>query len=535
MKLYELAEKQNISTEAPIVLARVNGNEYELTRKVTGNEKIEFLTTKEKEGYECYRRSTVLLLLKSAYDIVGEEEIHNLRVLYSLGKGLYCELKMSHRTLDQALLEQIESRMRELVQLNLPIKKETITTEEAMNRFHKHHMYDKERLFSFRRSTTTNVYKIDEFEDYFYGCMVPFTGYITRFHIELYGDGFVLVMPEQNDFSHIPVFEPQNKLYATLKESQHWSKALKVSTVGALNDLIVNNTLNDLLLVQEALQEKKLAEIADQIISANKRIVLIAGPSSSGKTTFSKRLGVQLRVHGITPHPIGLDDYFINREDIPVEADGKRDYERLENVDIALFNSDLKKMLNGETVSVPHYNFISGTREYRNDFITLGEHDVLVIEGIHGLNEKLTPDIPKEDKFKIYISALTVLNIDEHNRIPMSDTRLIRRMVRDSLTRGASAAETIARWPSVRAGEKKHIYPFQEEADVMFNSAMITELAVLKTYAEPLLFSVPADTPEYTEAKRLLKFFDYVLGIDSKRIPSNSILREFIGGSCFEN
>lgn len=534
MKLYDLAKQQQQNYEYPIVLAKVNGRYQELMREYKEGSQVEFVTIAEKTGYDCYRRSALLLLLKATYDVVGSDRMDNMKIMYSIGTGQYCELKMCDKELNQELLECIEKRMRELHEAAIPIEKRVISTEEAIARFHKHHMYDKEKLFKFRRASTTNVYRLEEFEDYFYGYMAPNTRCIGQFDLKLYGDGFVIILPDKTDPKRIPEFQEKPKLYHTLKESKEWSRTLGGDTVGALNNMIVDGKLSELVLVQEALQEKKLAEIADRIVEENKRIVLIAGPSASGKTTFSHRLSIQLRVHGKNPHPIGLDNYFINRANIPLEPDGTQNYEKLSTIDIKQFNEDLNALLEGKPVNLPHYNFLTGKREYENDVIVLGDNDVLVIEGIHGLNPELTPFIEEKEKFRIYISALTMLNIDEHNRVPTTDGREIRRMVRDSIFRGETAASTIARWPSVRKGEEEYIFPFQEEADVMFNSATIYELSVLKQYAEPLLFQVHKDAPEYPEAKRLLKFLDYFLGIDSNAIPSNSIIKEFIGGSCFD-
>lgn len=334
--------------------------------------------------------------------------------------------------------------------------------------------------------------------------------------------------------TRVTEFLPRPKLFATMKESNEWGKQLEIDTVGALNDEIAAGGANELILVQEALQEKKIAKIAEQIYEAKgKKFVMIAGPSSSGKTTFSHRLSVQLRTLGLKPHPIAVDNYFIDRDKTPLDENGEPNYECLEAIDTYQFNKDMTDLLEGKTVELPVYNFKAGRREYKGDYKRLGPEDILVIEGIHGLNDKLSYALPKESKFKIYISALTQLNIDEHNRIPTTDGRLIRRMVRDARTRGTSAAETIAMWSSVRRGEETYIFPFQEEADAMFNSALIYELAVLKTSAEPLLFGIPKESKEYLEAKRLLKFLDYFVGVNPNEVPKNSILREFIGGSCF--
>ena len=334
----------------------------------------------------------------------------------------------------------------------------------------------------------------------------------------------------------IPDFVPREKIFNVQKESQEWGDKLDISTVGELNDRITKRGIQNVLLIQEALHEGKISRIAEQIAKAgNKKFVMIAGPSSSGKTTFSHRLSIQLAAHGLKPHPIAVDNYFVNREDTPLDEFGEKNYECLEAIDVEQFNKDMLALLNGRRVELPVFNFKTGQREYKGDFLQLEKDDILVIEGIHGLNDKLSYALPKESKFKIYISALTTLNIDEHNRIPTTDGRLIRRIVRntDARTRGTSAKDTIARWPSVRRGEEENIFPFQEQADAMINSALIYELAILKVYAEPLLFGIDKNQPEYQEAKRLLKFFDYFVPIPSEEVPNNSILREFIGGSCF--
>ena len=364
--------------------------------------------------------------------------------------------------------------------------------------------------------------------------MVPSAGYLKYFKLFLYDEGFVIQMPEQSAPKVVPPFEPQNKLFQVLKESTKWGDMQGIETVGALNDKITKSDVHETVLVQEALQEKKIAEIAAQIAKRPElKFILIAGPSSSGKTTFSHRLSVQLRANGLVPHPIAVDNYFVEREENPRDETGAYDYECLEAVDVKLFNQQLQDLLAGKEVVIPNFNFVTGHKEYGTKTKKLGPNDVLVIEGIHCLNPKLTEHLPDENKFRIYISALTQLNIDEHNRIPTTDGRLLRRIVRDARTRGASAQKTINMWPSVRRGEERNIFPYQEEADVMFNSALIYELAVLKIYVEPLLFGISPDVPEYQEAKRLLKFLDYFVGIGSENVPTNSLLREFIGGGCF--
>ena len=395
-------------------------------------------------------------------------------------------------------------------------------------------MHDKEKLFYYRRVSRVNIYNIEEFEDYYYGYMVPDTGYLKYFDLLLYDKGFVLMMPNRHHSTTIGEFRPHEKLFRVMEESTRWSDIQGLSTVGSLNDRVTKGDVQQMILVQEALQEQKIAEIAGQIKARpSVKFVLIAGPSSSGKTTFSRRLSVQLRAAGLIPHAISVDNYFVDREHTPVDENGEYDFESIKAIDIDAFNDDLNRMLAGEAVQMPTFNFKTGYREYNGDSITMGESDILVIEGIHCLNDELTRKLPAENKFKIYISALTSISIDEHNRIPTTDGRLIRRMVRDFRTRGVDAAETIARWPSVRRGEEQNIFPYQEQADAMFNSALIYELAVLKVQVEALLFRVERSAPEYLEAKRLLKFLDYFVGIGAEMVPTNSILREFVGGGCF--
>lgn len=519
--------------DAPIVLVLKKGKLTEMFKKITGNCEIEFLTVKSAPGIEAYKRSATLIMLKAFHDMAGNKNIEKICIQYSLSKGYYCTIK-GNIELDEALLLRVKERMRELVLENTPINKRTISTNGAVDLFRRHKMYDKEKLFRFRRASKVNIYSLKGFEDYFYGYMVPSTGYIKHFDLFLYDEGFVLQLPVKENPDVVPEFQPQKKLFCVLKESDKWSETLKVDTVGALNEQISMGNIKDIILVAEALQEKKIAEIATQIAqSPDKKFIMIAGPSSSGKTSFSHRLSIQLKANGMSPHPIAVDDYFVNRDMTPRDENGNYNFEVLEALDTELFNRDMIELLEGKTVKMPTYNFITGKREYKGNTMTLGKDDILVIEGIHGLNDKLSYAIPKEKKFKIYISALTQLNIDEHNRIPTTDGRLIRRMVRDARTRGISAQETIARWQSVRNGEESYIFPFQEEADVMFNSALIYELSVLKQFAEPLLFGIERDCKEYVEAKRLLKFLDYFLGVNTEDIPMNSLVREFVGGSCF--
>ncbi len=520
--------------DSQIILVMKNGKLTEMFKKITGDCEIEFLTVKSNPGIEAYKRSATLIMLKAFNDVAGKKNIEKISVQYSLSKGYYCTVKGNVK-LNEEILGQVKNRMLELVNQDVAINKRTIGTNSAVSLFGRHKMYDKEKLFKFRRASKVNIYNLKGFEDYFYGYMAPSTGYIKYFDLFLYDEGFVLQLPTQSNPCEVPAFEPQNKLFEVLKESERWSSALKIDTVGALNEEISKGNIKDIILVSEALQEKKIAEIAAKIAECNsKKFIMIAGPSSSGKTSFSHRLSIQLKANGLTPHPIAVDDYFVDREYTPRDENGNYNFETLEAIDVEQFNKDMIELSKGNKVWLPTYNFITGKREYKGSTLTLGKDDILVIEGIHGLNDKLSYALPKESKYKIYISALTQLNIDEHNRIPTTDGRLIRRMIRDARTRGISAKETIERWPSVRRGEESYIFPFQEEADIMFNSALIYELAVLKQYAEPLLFGIDRDCREYVEAKRLLKFLDYFLGVDTGDIPNNSIVREFVGGSCFK-
>ena len=528
-----VAEEYQKEYADEILLVQVNGKLQELQEKIREGE-VQFITARQKPGISAYKRSATLLMLKAFYAVAGPENVEKVIVDFSIGKGFFVEAR-GNFTLNQELLEQVKAKMQEYVDQEIPILKRSISTDDAIERFHRHRMYDKERLFRYRRVSRVNVYSIDGFEDYFYGYMVPNTKYIRYFDLKLYEYGFVLMLPSMLAPTVLPQFAPLPKLFHTLADSSLWGQRLDLETVGALNDKIAEGDMSHLILIQEALQEKRIAEIAAQIAERKTaKIVMIAGPSSSGKTTFSHRLSVQLEAIGLKPHPIAVDNYFVNRIDSPRDENGNYNYEILECLDVEQFNQDMQALLRGEQVELPYYNFKKGEREYKGDFLKLGKEDILVIEGIHCLNDRLSYSLPRESKFKIYISALTQLNIDEHNRIPTTDGRLLRRMIRDARTRGTSARDTIRMWPSVRKGEEENIFPYQEEADAMFNSALIYELAVLKQYVEPLLFGIPKNCPEYTEAKRLLKFLDYFIGVSSEDIPKNSILREFIGGSCLD-
>lgn len=532
--LLEIAGEHQDKYENDILLALLNNRLVELNKPLRESGTLTFLTGEDEAGMNTYRRSAELLMIKAMYDITDKDTVDRLVVHFSLSKGLYCTIR-GRKGVDEQFLNRMKGRMEELREQAVPIEKRSVHTREAVERFRKHGMEDKVRLLRYRRVSRLNVYNMDNLEDYFYGYMLPDASYIKYYDLFPYDEGFVLQLPSKRNPKQVPPFEPQHKLFQVMKESCEWGERQDLSTVGALNDRIAQGRISELILVQEALQEKKIAEIAQTVSSRpDVKLVMIAGPSSSGKTTFSHRLSVQLMAHGMRPHPIAVDNYFVDREDTPLDEFGQRDYECLGAIDVEGFNRDMNRLLAGETVEIPEFNFKKGKREYKGNYITLGKEDILVIEGIHCLNDALSYSLPKEKKFKIYISALTQLNIDEHNRIPTTDGRLIRRMVRDARTRGTSAKNTIAMWPSVRRGEERNIFPYQETADVMFNSALIYELAVLKQYAEPVLFGIGPQEPEYQEAKRLLKFLDYFIGIPSEEVPKNSLLREFMGGGCFK-
>lgn len=528
----ELAKNFQKKYDHDIVLVLENNKMRELFRKVKDGAAVTFLTTGQIDGYNTYRRSATLLLLKAIYDVEGMDTVRGMKVEFSAGEGYYVSSRKM--PVNEETLARIENRMKELVGQNLPIEKRSIPVEEAIEHFTRHGMTDKARLFRFRRSSSVNVYLLDGFEDYYYGYMVPSTGYLKYFKLIPYDEGFVLEFPPRKTPETFGPFREQPKVFQTLKNSTKWGEILNVGTVGALNEQISEGNVGNIILAQEAIMEKGLGDIAAEIASRpDKKLIMIAGPSSSGKTTFSHRLSIQLMAHGLKPHPIAVDNYFVERVNTPKDENGQYNFECLKAMDIELFNQQMSALLRGEKVFMPTFNFITGMKEYKGNSLKLGPEDVLVIEGIHCLNDALSYSLPAENKFKIYVSALTQMNIDEHNRIPTTDGRLIRRMVRDARTRGASAQKTISMWPSVRRGEDENIFPYQESADVVFNSALIYELAVLKQYAEPLLFGIRPEDPEYLEAKRLLKFLNYFQGIDSNLIPGNSILREFIGGSFF--
>ena len=528
----QIADEYQKQFENKIVLVKFQNDLKELSQSVLRDGSLEFVTADQKPGKDTYRRSLTLLMETAAWKLYPNLE---LLVQHSIGQGYYCEFRHKDAICvpDRKMLSSLKEKMQDFVKADLPIIKYNMNTQDASARFREMGRMDKVRLMRYRRSSRVNVYELQGFPDYYYGYMVPSTGYLEYFDLLLYQNGFMLMFPGK-DPKVVAEFSASDKLFNTLNDSAQWGIDMGIRTVGELNDVIASGRIQDMILVQESYMEQKIGDIAETIASdRRKKFVLIAGPSSSGKTTFSHRLSIQMTAHGLKPHPISLDDFYCNREETPLDENGEFDFECLEALDIPLFNQRMTDLLAGKEVTLPVFNFKTGHREYRQKPLKMGPDDVLVIEGIHGLNEKLSYELPKENKYKIYISALTQLNIDDHNNLSTADGRLIRRMVRDARTRNTTARETLARWHSVRRGEEKNIFPYQEEADIMFNSALIYELSVLKLYAEPLLFSIDTTCPEYPEAKRLLKFLDYFLPVPGENSGHNSILREFIGGGCF--
>ncbi len=518
--------------EAKIVLVSADGRLRELHKILSNDCTIEFITLADKIGMETYRRSATFLLVKAVHDVIGDDGKNHLVAQYTVGRGLLCKL-VDVKPSEQ-FLRSVHARMDELISQNIPIWKSSYSVEEARRIFAEAGMEDKVKLFKFRRASKVNVYSIGDYKDYYYGYMVPSTGYITHYDLYPYEEGIILQLPSRHSPNVVPDKTDSPKLQKTLQNTSNWGASIGIEDVGDLNETICAEGVQDVVLLQEAYMESKIAEIAKDIVNrGSKKFIMIAGPSSSGKTSFSYRLSIQLRALGMRPHPIALDNYFRNREDTPKDENGNYDFECLEAIDVEQFNKDMLALLSGQTVELPSFNFKTGKREYKGDYKRLNENEILVIEGIHGLNEKMSYALPVESKYKIYISALTALNVDEHNRIATTDVRLLRRMVRDNRTRGTSASGTLNMWQSVRRGEEKYIFPFQESADAVFNSALIYELSVLKLYAEPLLFGISKEDPQYYEAKRLLKFLDYFLGMTSEGLPNNSLIREFVGGSIF--
>lgn len=528
-EVYRIYKKEMAYTA---LAARVDNKIEDLGYRLTGPCSVELLDMRTQSANLIYQHSLSLIYLKAASDCLGKSvrvEIQN-----SLNKGLYTEIKWE-KPVTPRHVQQIEHRMRELVDADLPFVKEIVSREEAMDIFEEDGRQEKQRMLSESLNLKQlKFYSLEGCRDFFYGFMAPSTGYIQHFQLMKYRRGVLLRFPHPSAPDRMPPYVDEKKLYRAFGEQTKWDRLLGVNYVADLNEKIENGQYKELIQLSEALHEKKIAQIADMIKKQHKRIVLIAGPSSSGKTTFARRLCIQLKVNGLNPLYLGTDDYFVEREDTPLDEHGEKDYENLQALDIKLFNDNMNDLLAGREVDLPTFDFMTGHKAYGGRKIIISSDQPIVIEGIHALNEDLTPYIPKEEKFKIYISPLTQLNIDAHNRIPTTDERMLRRMVRDNLYRGHDAQSTINSWPKVRTGEDRNIFPYSGEADVLFNSYHVYEIAVLKKYAEPLLAKITPQEPEYAEAVRMLKFLRFFRTIeDDSIIAGNSILREFIGGSIF--
>ena len=529
-KIEDFINYNGIESTTPIVAAKINNSVRSLMHLIEDDVNFEIIDMSSSDGVSIYRKSLLFLFIKVVEELYPDS---NVIVGHSINKGVFCKIENINVPINDDLRRKIESRMREVVGEKLPFVKRTISKEEAKKIYISQEQPDKIGVIDSREKDYVTIYSCGEWSDYFHGYLVPNTGYLNVFELRQYENGFILRYPERGKAYQIPPYNDNKKLFNVFREYKEWNRILGVSNIGELNRVIENNEISMYIRVSEACLEKKYAEAADMIKQGNKKVVLIAGPSSSGKTTSSYRLAVQLMVNGLKPVTIALDDYFVNRDRTPLDEDGKPDFESIEAIDLDLFNQHLEMLINGEEVEVPIFNFKTGMRELTGKKVKLGENGVLVLEGIHGLNERLTYKIAKEDKFKLYVSALTSLNIDDHNTIGTADTRLIRRIVRDNQYRGHDARRTIELWYSVRRGEDKNIFPYQEEADMMINTSMIYEVSALKPYIKPLLEQISPDCVEYAEAKRLLDFLQYFREIGIDDIPRNSILREFIGGSCF--
>lgn len=530
--LDKVAKDFGVEMKNPILGAMVNNVLEELDFLVFHPVSVQFIDITHPEGMRMYVRSLSFILYKAIDELFPDS---HLRIDHSISKGIYCKVTIPQHCLALQDVADIKQRMQEIVDADLPFIHMEEETEEVIRLFESHGLTDKINLLKHRGRNFSSYYKLDGHIDAFYGYMVPSTGYIQVFDLNKYFNGILLQVPQAKNPKEVEPLVIQNKLFEIFQEFSQWIKILDVPNISDLNNSCSNGKSEVLIKVAEALHEKKIGQIADNIRTKKDqvKIILISGPSSSGKTTFAKRLGIHLIVNGMKPLNLSLDNYFVDRDKTPLDENGNHDYEAVEALDISLFNENLLALLNGEKIEIPKFSFETGTRYYDGETVHMQPENVLIIEGIHGLNPQLTNSIPAEAKFKIYVSALAALNIDDHNRVSTTDNRLVRRIVRDYRYRKYSARETISRWPSVRQGEEKHIFPFQEEADTMFNSALLYELAVLKPFAEPILLEVQPNQPEYSEATRLLSFFRYLKPLQPTQIPPTSILREFLGGSSF--
>lgn len=531
--LGQVAEMLALQNDYPFLAAYVNNRLKELSYRVYNPVSVRFIDITHFAGMGVYQRTLFFVLQKAVYDLYPDRKLY---IKNSVAKGFYCEIQ-GLENVSGEMLDQIQERMRDIVDQDIPIVREKMTLAEAEELYRKGGMEDKEALLRTRPHLYVTIYSLANLVGYFYGVLATSTRYVPLFELHKYYKGFHLSVPKRTDPTHLEAMVPQDKMFDVFNEYADWVRVIGVANIGALNSRILEGRGGELIKIAEAFHEKKLGHIADMIQASHKeggaRIVLISGPSSSGKTTFAKRLGIQLRILGLEPVLISLDDYFVDREKTPLDDQGRYDYETLEAIDIGLFNQHLGELLAGRQVSIPRYDFITGKRTSEGIPLQMTERSILVIEGIHGLNPKLTAHIEDKYKFRIYVSALTSISMDNVNRIATTDNRLIRRIVRDYNSRGSSASDTLRRWGSVRRGEDKYIFPNQEQADVMFNSSLFYELAVLKSRVEPLLYEVPDTMVEYSEARRLLRLLDQFTPLDGDEIPPTSILREFIGGSSF--
>ena len=516
------------------VNAKVNNKVESLTFRVYNNKDVEFQDIYTSSGMRTYVRSLCFILCKAVEDLYPNGSI---MLEHPVSKGYYCQLKLD-RSIGLDDIHRIKQRMKEIIAEDLPFVRYEKHTTEVVELFRQKGMNDKVRLLETSDNLYSYYYTLGDTIDYYYGSLLPSTGYIHLFDLIKYYDGLLLQVPNRSNPNKLEEILKQEKMLEVFKEHRRWNQILGIGTVGDFNKACNAGYATELINVSEALQEKRISQIADEIFHRGQKgqpvkLILISGPSSSGKTTFSKRLSVQLMANGLKPYPISLDDYFVNREDTPKDENGNYDYESLYALDLNFFNQQLQTLLKGEEVELPRFNFTTGKREWSGKHLRVDDNMILILEGIHALNPELTSHIPTESKFKIYVSALTTILLDNHNYIPTTDNRLLRRIIRDYKYRGYSAEDTISRWPSVRAGEEKWIFPFQENADVMFNSALLFELAIIKDYAEPILRKVPNNRPEYSEAYRLRKFLGYFVPLQDKELPPTSLLREFLGGSSF--
>jgi uridine kinase len=516
---------------APIVAAIINNEIHELTFPIESEADCQPVTMDTADGARIYRRSLIFLLELAFADIFPGAK---LTIDHSVSSGgFYCQVA-GRDGLTKDELDKLQFHMQKLVEEDWPFERMQIPIQDAIQYFKRLGYDDKVRLFSHRHKNYLTLYKVGDHMDYLHGYMVPSTGYLNWFGLKLTNGGFTLQFPRRHAPTHIETMGDYPKLLNTFRQYGNWLTRLDIDNVGALNDAIQAGRADEIVLVSEALHEQHIAEIAQQIVQKNSRIILIAGPSSSGKTTSSRRLAIQLLARGVSPFPLELDNYFVNRDQTPLDENGKPDFERLEALDVSRLEQDIEKLLSGEKTQLPRFNFKTGMREM-GDVIQLTEGQPLILEGIHGLNPRLISDRWTDSAFRVYVSALTQLNLDRHNRVSTTDTRLIRRIVRDANERGYTATQTIGVWESVRRGEKRHIFPYQENADVMFNSALVYELAALRPFAEPLLRQVQHRVPEFIEARRLLAFLEWFLPLDANLIPANSIMREFLGGSSLKD